>query len=62
MTIEPWLIVTPQQFKRGWCVLRDDTVQEWREFELIRRLPNGDYEVRNPKLQVLEEERRGERR
>lgn len=59
-TIEPWLIVTPQQLKQGWIrrvgSLLEGFVIERRSYLVLGQREDGNYVVRNPKLQILEEE------
>ena len=61
-TTEPWLIVTPRQVKEGWikrqgsALGKGGVTHERREYEVIKKLEDGNYQVRNPALTLLEEE------
>ncbi len=52
-TTPPWLIVTPEQLKKGWIEMRGVTPIH-REFLIIKKREDGDYVVRNPALIMLE--------
>lgn len=53
MTTEPWLIVTPEQLKKGWIELRGVTPVH-HNFLVIARREDGNYIVRSPQLIILE--------
>lgn len=57
MTTEPWLIVTPEQVKEGWMELRGVTPVH-HSFIILGQREDGNYVVRNPKLQIEEMEMR----
>lgn len=64
MTIEPWLLVTPEQLKQGWIERLPDGGLRVRDYEVLARFPNDTIKVRNPALQSAEtvdiEPRRGD--
>lgn len=55
-TTEPWMVVTPERLKQGW--VEYGHAPRHREFDVIAKLEDGDYVVRNPRLVVAEEEMR----
>lgn len=54
-TIPPWLIVTREQFKQGWYERRD-FIAIPRSYILIADLGADGMCVRNPELELLEED------
>lgn len=59
MTVEPWRIITPKQLKEGWIEMRGVTPIH-HAFIVIAEREDGNFTVRNPDLQILEMEERGE--
>lgn len=56
MTTPPWKVVTPREYRDGWYELNGMTATR-RDYIMLGRTPDGDYVVRNPELQMLEEEK-----
>jgi hypothetical protein len=60
MTTEPWLLVTPEELKKGWMEMRGVTPVH-HEYLVLGRRDDGAYIVRNPKL-ALEEAKLGSKK
>ena len=66
MNAEPWLIVTPEQYKKGWIEMRGVTPIH-HEYIWVRDVDSEHIVVRNPKwvveqrpLEMKEQRRRHE--
>lgn len=55
---EPWLLLTPAQVKEGWFYCASfGAAPVRRSFIVLAKRPDGLVAVRNPALQILEEEK-----
>jgi hypothetical protein len=51
MATDPWLIVTPEQYKRGWIEMRG-TIPVHHEYLWVRDIDPEHIVVRNPQWVV----------